>query len=111
MHFTRLLDKPCVLIKIIYDQAVQDQMLDNALEFFVSAVEQLDIEIPLAVDDRRVIGGVASSFWILLGSCSFHLNIQGSLKSMNGASFMPRITTPDTTAARQCRSSGRLMET
>ena len=63
VHFIRLLEKPYVLIKIIYDQAAQDQMLDNALEFFVSAVEQLDVEIPLTVDGRQVIGGVVSSFF------------------------------------------------
>lgn len=62
VHIIRLLDKPCVLRKIIYDQAVQDQMLDDALESFVSVVEQLDIEIPLDVDGRRAVGGVASVF-------------------------------------------------
>lgn len=62
VHLLRLLDKPCVLRKVIYDQSVQDRLLDDAIDVFMHLEDQLQIRAPLDVDGRRAIADIATAF-------------------------------------------------
>jgi DUF2971 family protein len=43
VHTLRLLDKPCVLVKMTYDQHVQVESLDDAIGVFLNLAEPIDI--------------------------------------------------------------------
>lgn len=77
VHLLRLLDKRCVLRRIIYNQAVQDRMLDGALQSFVSAVDQWGMEVPLDTEAFRLMNAAAGAFMVSVRELLFSFKHPG----------------------------------